>query len=99
MIWLLATLALAVGFLLGRARTDRILGWAEDWTASGWRTPRFWLAAPVVVVALAWVWAVHPRRSLANHRSWHDEQEPVPVPQFDPDWAAQRRSQHGQSET
>ena len=76
---LIAVSALAVGYILGRAPLgQRLLSWAEDATAPGWRTWKFWPAAPVVIAAVAWLWIVHPRRSLANVRSWRDDhQEPA----------------------
>lgn len=83
MTWLALAAALAAGYVLGRARFGpRLISWAEDATSPGWRTFKFWLGAPVVVAALAWVWTVHPRRSMANVRSWRREREPVPVPQY-----------------
>jgi hypothetical protein len=51
--WFLIVAALAVGYALGRARLDRIIDWAEDWTSPGWRTWKFWPALPVAVAALA----------------------------------------------
>ena len=89
MTWL-ALAALAVGYLLGRIRLGGIVDWAEDWTTPGWRTWRFWPAAPVAVVCLALVWIVHPRRTLANVRSWRAGERLHTVPQYDPDWAASR---------
>jgi uncharacterized BrkB/YihY/UPF0761 family membrane protein len=90
--WLLIVAALAVGFALGRVRLAPILDWAEDWTAPGWRTWRFWPAAPVAVLALAWVWTVHPRRTLANVRAWRRPASRGPALTFDPDWATKRRA-------
>ena len=93
MTWLAAAVALAVGYVLGRARLGiRIVNWAEDAATPGWRTWRFWPAAPVVLAAIACVWIVHPRRSLANVRSWRRATGPDPVPQYDPEWAAKRRT-------
>jgi hypothetical protein len=83
MIWIALILAVAVGYTLGRARLGpRLLNWAEDATGPGWRTWKFWPAAPIVLAALAWIWTVHPRRSLANVRSWRREREPAPVPRY-----------------
>lgn len=84
--------ALAVGFLLGRARWDRVVDWAEDWTTPGWRRWRFWPAMPVAVAALALVWIVHPRRTLANVRAWRAGERLHPAPRYDPEWAAKRRA-------
>ena len=92
--WLAVT-ALFVGFVLGRARLDRIVNWAEDWTAPGWHTWRFWLAVPFAAAALATVWIVHPRRTLANVRSWRAGERLHPAPQRDPNWEAKRRSDTG----
>jgi hypothetical protein len=87
---LLLAAALAVGFALGRARLGGIVSWAEDWTAPGWKRWRFWAAAPVAVACLALLWIVHPRRTLANVRSWRAGERLHPVPQCDPDWVAKR---------
>jgi uncharacterized BrkB/YihY/UPF0761 family membrane protein len=76
-----ALVLLAAGYALGRLNTGpRLLAWAEDATAPGWRTWRFWLAAPVVILALAWIWTVHPRRTLANVRSWRQPPRPLGPP-------------------
>ncbi|MEZ7005002.1 hypothetical protein [Streptomyces sp. AD55] len=87
----LAVLLLAVGVVLGRARPDHILSWAEDAVAPGWRTGKFWLGAPVVLVAVAAVWVLRPRRTLANTRSWRQDQRAHPTPRYDPAWASKRR--------
>jgi hypothetical protein len=88
--WLYVAAALAVGCALGRARLDAIVSWAEDWTTPGWKHWRFWPAMPVAVVALALMWLVHPRRALANVRSWRAGERLHPAPQRDPEWAAKR---------
>ncbi|MPY47094.1 hypothetical protein [Streptomyces acidicola] len=76
---------LAVGYALGRARLGpRLLNWAEDATTPGWRTWKFWPAAPIVLAALAWMWTVHPRRTLANVRSWREEPKLGPPLEFRP---------------
>lgn len=90
MIWLLYAALLAVGYLLGRARLDPLVDWAEDWTAPGWRTWRFWPALPVAVVVLALAWVVRPRRTLDNVRSWRAGERPHPAPEFDSEWASKR---------
>jgi hypothetical protein len=91
-IWLYVAAALAVGYLLGRARLDSIVNWAEDWTTPGWKHWRFWPAMPVAVAALALVWVVHPRRTLANVRAWRAGERLHPAPVYDPEWAAKRRA-------
>jgi len=88
--WLLYAALLAGGFFLGRARLDRIVDWAEDWTTPGWRTWRFWPAAPVAVACLALVWIVHPRRTLANVRSWRAGERLHPAPEYHPEWTDRR---------
>lgn len=93
MIWLAIAAALAVGFALGRARLDRIVNWAEDWTTPGWRHWRFWPAAPVAVAALAAVWVLHPRRTLANVRSWRAGERLHPAPEYDPEWSTRRQDE------
>ncbi|GAA3590782.1 hypothetical protein [Streptomyces osmaniensis] len=84
--------ALPAGYLLRDQNAfPRLLSWAEDATSPGWRTWKFWPAAPVIIVALAWMWTVHPRRTLANVRSWRQPPPPRgPALTFDPDWAAKR---------
>jgi len=68
---------LGVGYALGaREAGPRLLSWAEDVTTPGWRTWKFWLGAPVVILAFAWMWTVHPRRTLANVRSWRQPPPP-----------------------
>jgi uncharacterized BrkB/YihY/UPF0761 family membrane protein len=92
---------LAVGYSLGaRQAGPRLLSWAEDATTPGWRTWRFWLGAPVVILALAWMWIVHPRRTLANVRAWR-QPPPArgPALTFDHDWAAKRRAAAHTEET
>ncbi|MFD9004432.1 hypothetical protein ACFV0T_26325 [Streptomyces sp. NPDC059582] len=92
MIWLAALLGLAAGFALGRTRLDSLVSWAEAWTAPGPRGWRFWPAFPVILAALAWLWIRHPRRTLANVRSWQAGERLHPAPVRDPDWAAKRRA-------
>jgi len=95
-----ATVALGVlaglgtGYALGsREAGPRLLSWAEDAATPGWRTWRFWPAAPIIILALAWMWTVHPRRTLANVRSWRQPPPPRgPALTFDPNWAAKRRA-------
>lgn len=88
----LALLAmLAAGFTLGRVRSDRIINWAEDWTAPGWKHWRFWPAAPVAVACLTLIWVLHPRRTLANVRSWRAGERLGATPVRDPGWAAKRQ--------
>lgn len=90
MTWLPIVVSLAVGFTLGRVRPDRIVDWAEGWTTPGWKHWRFWPAAPVAVTCLTLVWVVHPRRTLANVRSWRAGERLHPAPVRDPDWATNR---------
>lgn len=90
---------LAAGYALGAQEAGpRLLSWAEDAVTPGWRTWKFWPAAPIILVALAWIWTVHPRRSLANVRAWRQPAPPRgPALTFDPDWAAKRRAAAHQS--
>lgn len=39
------------------------------------------------------IWLVHPRRTLANVRSWRAGERLHPTPVRDPDWAAKRTAQ------
>lgn len=85
---------LGAGYLLGRLRPGPgLLNWAEDAVTPGWRAWKFWPAAPIILIALAWVWTVHPRRTLANVRAWRQPPPPRgPAMTFDPDWAAKRQA-------
>lgn len=90
---LLAVAGLVAGFALGRARLGtRLLDWAEDAGTLGPHTWRYWIALPIAAVALVAVWTVHPRRSLANVRSWRRASGPDPIPQYDPGWAEKRHA-------
>lgn len=91
MIAALLLAALAAGYTVGRLRPDpRLLSWAEDAAGPGWRTWKFWPAAPILLAALAWIWIVHPRRTLANVRSWREPERRVPALTFDPNWKTHR---------
>lgn len=73
---------LAAGYAIGRHQLgDHLLAWAEDATKPGWRTWKFWPGAPIVIVALVWMWVVHPQRTLANVRSWRAEHPRTPAPE------------------
>ena len=51
-----ALMLFAAGYMLGRLQPGaRLLSWAEDAASPGWRTWKFWPAAPIVLVALAWM--------------------------------------------
>lgn len=85
--FLVAAAALAAGYTLGRLRPGRpLVSWAERNANGGWRNPRNWAAQCIFAVALAYWWTVHPRRPLANVRSWQEEQRLEPAPRFDPNW-------------
>ncbi len=100
---LLAAAAAAAAYWAGRVRLGRwLLSWAED-RDNGPHGPVWWAAQGVGLVAVAWMLVVHPRRSAANRRSWHEARNQkrspameiprvrrTPAPQFDPDWAANR---------
>ncbi|MFI5814920.1 hypothetical protein ACIA7S_28675 [Streptomyces sp. NPDC051643] len=51
------------------------MNWADTAITGGPRTLQFWPAAPVILIAVAYLWVVHPRRSLANVRSWKAEEQ------------------------
>jgi hypothetical protein len=75
---LLTLTAAVIGYAAGRRNAgDRLLNWAEDAASPGWRTWRFWPAAPIILATLAWMWTVHPRRTLANVRSWRQDPPPL----------------------
>lgn len=96
----LLVLALAVtwlgGYAAGRTRPgDRLVDWADDQlTTRPGRSPRFWIAVPIALVAVAALWLVHPRRTLdtyrANKRAKARRSPPVAVPRYDPGWADRR---------
>ncbi|MEU9703030.1 hypothetical protein [Streptomyces sp. NPDC047981] len=78
-----AAAAFTIGYVAGRtAPGPRLLSWAEGHARGGWRNPANWAAQAIFAVALAFMWTVHPRRSLANVRSWREaarrEAEPAP---------------------
>ncbi|XVV35026.1 hypothetical protein ACQPXT_13660 [Streptomyces sp. CA-100214] len=89
----------AAAYLVGRFRPgDRLVDWAdEQLTQRPGRSPRFWFAVPIALVAVAALWAVHPRRTLATYRDnkarMRRHRAPVPAPQYDPAWASHRGSQ------
>lgn len=85
---LLATAA-ALGYAAGRHRPGRrAVDWAQGTvTREPGCSPVFWVAVPVIVLALAAVWILHPRRTVENRRSWREEHPPAPTPQRDPEWA------------
>lgn len=87
-----AILAAAVaGYALGRWRpAPRLLDWAEDQRPG---TVRFWLAQPILAVAIATVSLLHPRRTRANVRTWREDQNRQPTPEYDPNWAEKRNPQ------
>ncbi|MFE0765419.1 hypothetical protein [Streptomyces smyrnaeus] len=90
---LAAVLGVAVGYLAGRCSIGtRLLDWAEDQcTGPLWR-PRFLAAVPILLVAIAAAWILHPKQTAANRRSWREQQALLaPVPSYDPG-RTQRRS-------
>jgi hypothetical protein len=84
------------GYLTGRARPVAwLVDWADDQlTQRPIRSPRFWIAVPIALLAVGALWATHPRRTLANYRANKERlrrrRGPAPVPQYDPGWAARR---------
>ncbi|WP_432008682.1 hypothetical protein [Streptomyces bacillaris] len=83
--------ALAAGYGLGRWRPGRrLLSWAEYSAGQGRHRPAWWMAQVVGLVALACIWTIHPRRSLANVRAWRAETTRTPAPAYDPQWAQRR---------
>lgn len=74
------------GYAAGRARIVRgLVRWA-DWQVAtvSQRSPRFWIAVPIVAVAAGCLWVFRPRRTLANYRTWKARQQPVPAARRDP---------------
>ncbi|MCY0957680.1 hypothetical protein [Streptomyces sp. H27-H5] len=78
--------AALTGYAAGRTRpAARLLSCAQDTvTKEAGTSPAFWAAAPVILLAWITVWTLHPRRSAANRRSWHEEHPPPPTPARDP---------------
>lgn len=92
---LLATAALAAGYILGRLRIGtRTFDWADETISRPEvtrRTVRWWLCEAVFAVAVARLFIVEPRRTAHEWRHRNDPPPPLDtVPVFDPDWAAKR---------
>ncbi|MFF5045620.1 hypothetical protein [[Kitasatospora] papulosa] len=70
---LLAVVAAAgtAGYTVGRTRPGPwLVDWAEDQiTLRPARSPRYWVAVPLILCAAAAYWTLHPRRSAANVRA------------------------------
>lgn len=80
------TVALAVGYVSGRSRPgERLLSWAEAQARRGRRSPGYWMAQPIFVVAIACKFAIGPRRFIANVRSWREKPTRGPAVQFTTD--------------
>ncbi|WP_405961199.1 hypothetical protein OG235_36665 [Streptomyces sp. NBC_00024] len=86
------------GYATGRGRPVHCLVIWADWQFSyrPRRSARFWIAAPIVLLAAAALWTLHPRRTAAIRRAWrrHPVRPPAPAPTYDPQWAAHRRGHH-----
>lgn len=89
---LLLAVACLAGYATGRLRpARRLASWAKDQVADRpVRSLRFWLGVPLLLLAVAAQWILHPRRSAENVRSWRGDLPPVSVPRLDPDWTARR---------
>lgn len=87
--WLLVYFALACmwigGYATGRGRVVKtIVRWADRQVASASRrSPRFWLALPIVVAAAACLWVFRPRRTLTSYRAWKAQQTPAAARDLD----------------
>lgn len=89
-----AATAAVAAYWAGRVRLGhRALSRAED-RSYGPRTPGWWVAQVVGLVAVAWMLTVHPRRSAANRRSWREARnvQRAPAAQFKSDWLAERHT-------
>jgi len=89
---LLAALAAAGGYAVGRTRPgERLYSWA-DGHADGPHGPAWWAAQTIGAVALVWFLIAHPRRSAANLRANREYRANAgrrsPATTFDPNWAA-----------
>lgn len=88
MILALAVVA-AVGYAAGRLRPgQRAFRWAED-RDQGPHGPGWWIAQAIGLAAVVWMLTVHPRRSMANRRSWQEARNTprspaVDIPRYDP---------------
>jgi hypothetical protein len=84
-------IALAVGTVIGYLircwrPARRAVQWARHQEAG---TAAWWPAQPVLAAAVTVLFVAHPRRSVRNARSWHQEQR-AEAPRLDPEWAAKR---------
>lgn len=86
----------AAGYMAGRLRPGvRLIDWADDQiTERPARSPRYWLAVPIALVAVAALWTLHPRRTLANYRANRQalaaRRSPPVAVRYDPEWSARR---------
>lgn len=93
---LLAVAAAGItGYTIGRTRPGpRLINWAENQVAMRpARSPRYWIAIPLLLLAAATYTAIHPRRAAANIRAARAHTAPAPMPRLDPDWATRRAAQ------
>ncbi|MER6126573.1 hypothetical protein ABT173_28940 [Streptomyces sp. NPDC001795] len=80
---------IALGYLL---RCWRPVGRAVSWARCQERgSAAWWLAQPVLAVAVVALFVGHPRRSRRNVRSWRVE-PPLAAPRLDPEWLDKRRA-------
>jgi hypothetical protein len=80
---------IGLGYLLRCWRpARRALAWAQGQRAG---STSWWLAQPVLAVAVVTLFVRRPLQSRRNVRSWAEDQRPA-APQFDPEWAARRRT-------
>ncbi|WP_406321772.1 hypothetical protein [Streptomyces sp. NBC_00519] len=67
------------GYAAGRGRVAKALvAWADRQVGhASRRSPRFWIALPVVLAAAACLWTFRPRRTLNSYRAWKAWQNPA----------------------
>ncbi|GAA0501167.1 hypothetical protein [Streptomyces olivaceiscleroticus] len=81
--------ALVAGYVLGRYQpSPRLLRWAEGQTRG---TVRYWLAQPILAVAILVLLCTRPRTTIRNWKHRNDPPHREPALTFDPNWAENRR--------
>jgi hypothetical protein len=90
--WQIAV-GITIGMPLGAVIVsgERLVAWAFAAARLGWGDPRCWMAQPILAVAFAAAWVLHPRRTLANWRSWNEPEQLAPPLRFNSEWIKERR--------
>lgn len=91
--WLYAVIPASVvlGYSVGRLRPgQRLDSWAGS-KVDGRHGVGWWVAQAVMAVEICWAVTVHPRRTRANLRTWHEARR-APAPVFDSQWIKRKDS-------